>query len=361
MARFEHICTDPSHPPVIGSPGPYTQYEQVSAAVGSNEEDGLSSEENVRLVSGWLIPQMASPSSFGAEGYRLQQMRQQIAGDWKEVFNTLDNLCHLTGWFINDCDRDVDAGELHFVLCLLAFEAIRNVFATVNQLRSGLSSDTFGYLRTLYETLVKSRFLKEYADSEPDLPGKLAYYTNTTYLDFYCRFAPVEDETALNNMWVEAERYYDARFQKDGRGDYGWAYPLVKSKNGQPKLRPTFRDLMDIVDKDSAFSEIYYDVSTSKTHGEFLWSPLMVRAEGRGTHVDSFNVGDIGLVLDLMLPLFEEILENTGPSCTVGRHGVVMSIIRVIFKDIRESVAAVKESNPEMHRGVDSPSKNSEA
>ena len=106
---------------------------------------------------------------------------------------------------------------------------------------------------------------------------------------------------------------------------------------------------MDVVDGGSAFSEVYYDVSTSKTHGQFIWSPLMVGPEGRGTHVDPFNVGKIGLVLDLMLPLFEEVLDNATSSCIAAEHVTVTAI----FKDIRESVAEIKESNPSMHLGVD--------
>ena len=353
MAHFEHVCTDPSHPPIIRHLGQKTLLEQVQEAISNHEREGLSRVDIARRVSGELIPRMIAPSDSVSEGYRLQQMRQQIARDWKEVFYKLDNLAHLTGWFINECDRDRDPSGLHFTLCLLAFEAIRNVFATVNQLRSALSQDTFGYLRTLHETLVKSRFLKEYTQSDPDLPGRFAYYTNTVYLDFYRRFAPSFDEQASDNMWIEAERFYKGRFQKEGKGDYGWVYPLVKSKNGKPIMQPTFRQLMDEVDADSPFSQVYYDVSTSKTHGQFVWSPLMVRPEGRGTHVDSFNVGHIGLVLDLMLPMFEEILGNTTHTCTVREHATVMSIVKAIQKDIGESVVAIKASNPCMHLGVD--------
>ena len=353
MAPHEHVCTDPSHPPIIRYLGQKTLYQQVLDAIETRKQKGLSCEVVVTQISDELSLQMVAPSDCVSEGFRLQQMREQIARDWKEVFYKLDNLGHLTGWFVNECDRDQDAGELHFVLCLLAFEAIRNVFATVNQLRSALSDDTFGYLRTLYETSIKSRFLKEYTESDPDLPGRFSYYTNTTYLGFYRRFAPIDDEHASDNMWVEAERFYESRFEKRGRGDYGWVYPLVKSKNGRPKPKPTFRDLMDVVDGGSAFSEVYYDVSTSKTHGQFIWSPLMVGPEGRGTHVDPFNVGKIGLVLDLMLPLFEEVLDNATSSCTAAEHVTVTAIVKAIFKDIRESVAEIKESNPSMHLGVD--------
>ena len=361
MAHLEHVCTDPSHPPIIRHLGQKTLFEQVQEAINNYEREGLSREHLARRVSGELIPRMNVPSDSVSEGYRLQQMRQQIVRHWKEVFYKLDNLAHLTGWFINECDRDRDPSGLHFTLCLLAFEATRNVFATVNQLRSALSEDTFGYLRTLHETLVKSRFLKEYTQSDPDLPGRFAYYTNTVYLDFYRRFAPINDEHASDNMWIEAERFYEGRYKKDGKGDYGWVYPLVKSRNRKPILQPTFRHLMDAVDADSPFSQVYYDVSTSKTHGQFLWSPLMVRAEGRGTHVDSFSVGGIGLVLDLMLPSFEEILGNTTTTCTVREHATAMAIVKAIFKDIRESVTAIKASNPSMHLGVDELLKKTEA
>ena len=33
---------------------------------------------------------------------------------------------------------------------------------------------------------------------------------------------------------------------------------------------------MDSVDDDSDFAETYYDVATTKTHGEMIWNPLMV-------------------------------------------------------------------------------------
>ena len=352
MARPERFCTDPSHPPILRYPGQETLFEQVLAAATNHEREGLPQDEIVRLVSSEFIPRLTDPSSCVSEGFRLQQMREQIARDWKGIFSKLENLGHLTGWFVNECAHDEDTDELHLVLSLLAFESIRNLFAIVNQLRSALTQDTFGYLRTLHETLVKSRFLIMLTGIDPDLPGRFSYYTNTTYLDFYRRFAPVDDEYASNNMWVEAERYYEARFKKQGKGDYGWAYPLVKSKKGTPISKPTFQDLMDAVDSGSAFSCVYYDVSTSKTHGQFIWSPLMVRPEGRGTHLDSFSVGNVGLVLDLMVPLFEEVLENTIQSCNKREHALVMSIVRAITTDIRESVAKVKTSNPDMHLGL---------
>ena len=78
----------------------------------------------------------------------------------------------------------------------------------------------------------------------------------------------------------------------------------------------------------------------------------MVRPEGRGTHIDPFSVGDIALVMELMMPLFEEILENTTQSCSKPEHGVVMGIVKAAIADINNSIAEVKASNPEMHGGI---------
>ena len=171
MARIERVCTDPSHPPILRYPGQETLFSQVSAAVTFHKRDGLLDEEIACLVSKEFIPRLTKPSSSVEEGFRFQQMREQIARDWQSVFYTLENLGHLTGWFINECAQDEDSDELHLVLSLLAFEAIRNLFAIVNQLRSALTQDTFGYLRTLHETLVKSRFLLKLTEVDADLPG----------------------------------------------------------------------------------------------------------------------------------------------------------------------------------------------
>ena len=60
--------------------------------------------EIVDLMSREVVSVLNNPSDCVYEGGRLQSMRRQIAGDWGEVFCKLDNLGHLTGWFINDCD-----------------------------------------------------------------------------------------------------------------------------------------------------------------------------------------------------------------------------------------------------------------
>ena len=64
---------------------------------------------------------------------------------------------------------------------------------TTNQLRAGLASETFVYWRTLYETLVKSRFMLKFSKADADLLGRFMYYTNSKYLKFYSMFAPEDD------------------------------------------------------------------------------------------------------------------------------------------------------------------------
>lgn len=347
------ICTDSSHPPLVKGFGQKTLYQQISEKVASHVKDEIECDEIVDLMLEEVASMLSSPSNCVSEDGRLQDMRREIARDWGEVFCKLDNLGHLTGWFINECQLDKGGGELHCVLVLFSFEAIRMLFATVNQLRAGLADETFVYWRTLYETFVKSRFMLQFSKKDADLPGRFMYYTNSAYLKFYTMFASKDDPHAQNNGWIEAEKYYKTRYGKqEGKGDYGWAYPLIKNKKGVPVVKPAFGQIIDKVDKGSKFSEIYYDVSTSKGHGQFLWNPLMVRPEGRGTHIDPFSIGDIALVMELMMSLFEEILENTTESCSKPEHGVVMGIVKAAVADINNSIAEVKASNPEMHGGI---------
>ena len=351
MSGIQPYCTDPSHPAVIRWPGQKMLYERLSGTISDLRGSGVPADDIVRLVSREFLPILGIPSD--GDAYRLQQMRQQIARDWQDTFCKLDNLGHLAGWFINDCQRDEGASELHDILGLFGFEAVRIVFAVVNQLRSALPSDTFVYLRTLHEAYVKSRFLVKFSPEDPDLAARLWYHTDTVYWNLYNKFAPADDPHASTNMWETARPNYGSRFHPDGKGQYDWAFPFVKNpKSGSPKKKPIFRDLMDLVDGGSSFSKVYYDVSTSKNHAEMILNAIMVRPEGRGTQVDSFSVGNIGLVMDLMLPLYEDILENAARSCSVPDHAVVMSFVETAFRDIEEMVDAVRATDPDRHLGV---------
>ena len=345
-----YICNDPSHPPIVEGFGQKTLYQQISEKVEEYVKEGVEHNEITSLMSEQVVSMLSSPSDNVNDGGRLQSMRRQIARDWGEVFCKLDNLGYLTGWFINECQLDSGGGELHYVLGLFSFEATRTLFATVNQLRAGLASETVVYWRTLYETLIKSRFILRFSKVDADLPGRFLYYTNSAYLKFYTMFAPDDDPHAEDNMWIEAERQYEVRFGKrEDKGNYGWIFPLIRNKNDAPV---TFWQIINKVDKGSKFSKIYYRVSTAKSHGQLVWSPLMVRPEGRGTHIDPFGVGNIALVMDLMMPLFEEILENTAESCGKPEHSVVMGIVKAAIADINNSVAEIKASDPEMHGSI---------
>ena len=79
----------------------------------------------------------------------------------------------------------------------------------------------------------------------------------------------------------------------------------------------------------------------------------MVRPEGRGVTFDPFSVGGIGLVLDLMMPVFEELLVNTAQTCTTPEHRIVRDIVRALFKNENGSISDIKEADPSMHLGLD--------
>ena len=348
-----YICNDPSHPPIVGGLEQKTLYQQISEKVEDYVKEGVEYNEILDLMLEEVASMLSSPSDNVNDGGRLQDMRRNIAEDWGEVFCKLDNLGHLTGWFINECQLDSGGGELHYVLGLFSFEAIRMLFATVNQSRAGLASETFVYWRTLYETLIKSRFMLKYHKEDADLPGRFLYYTNSAYLKFYSMFAPKDDPHAQNNSWAQIEKLYGARYKKQGKGSYGWVYPLIKNKKGVPVIKPAFGQIIDEVDKGSMFSEIYYDVSTAKSHGQFVWDTLMVAPiKGMSTRIEPFSVGLIALAMELVMPLFEEILENTAQSCSKPEHGVVMAFVKSVISDINNSVAEIKASNPERHGSI---------
>ena len=354
VTPITYICNDPSHPPIVGGLEHKTLYQQISEKVEDYVKEGVEHNEITSLMSEQVVSMLSSPSNCVSEDGRLQSMRRQIARDWGEVFRKLDNLGYLTGRFINERELDSGGGELHHVLSLFSIEAIRILFATVNQLRAGLADETFVYWRTLYETLIKSRFMLKYHKEDADLPGRFLYYTNSEYLKFYSMFAPKDDPHAQDNSWTQMERWYEARYGKqEGKGKYRWAYPLIKNKKGRLVIQPAFGQIIDEVDKGSRFSEIYYDVSAAKSHGQFVWNPLMVSpTKGRETPIDPFSTRDIALVMELMMPLFEEILENTAQSCSKPEHSVVMGIVKAAIADINNSIAEVKASDPGMHGGI---------
>ena len=347
-----YVCTDPSHPPLVQFPGQKTLYQKVLEEVVTRRSAGMDDDDTVRSISDEVMPLLSRSWDSVEDGFRLQGMRRQIAKEWGTVFGQLDNLAHLAGWFVIDCykDKNKNGNELHFVLCLLALESIRSVFATINQLRAALPEDTFGYWRTLYETFVKSRFLLLFTRQDSDLPGRFSRYTNSMYLDFYKKFAPLDDQRDAENPWTEAETFYETRYPKVGSGSYGWAHPLIRKSNGTPNKRPNFRKLAESVDENSIFLDRYYAFATSKTHGEFILGFAGIRpARARVISVDSYSVGNIASVLEFTTPLFKEILTNAYGSCTKPEHIDILRIIKAFILKMDGEITAIKSSDPAMH------------
>ena len=179
MARTTYVCTDPSHPPLIADRGGGELYRHVREAAAGYEQEQLTSEAAAERIAASLLPRLGTPTDGWGEWTHTQNVRRMVANDWSDVFSRLENLGYLTGQLINHCAQESNADELHPALWGLAFEANRTLFAVVHQLRGALAEYTFGYLRTLHEIHVKSHFVTTHAHEDPDLAGRLLYYTNT--------------------------------------------------------------------------------------------------------------------------------------------------------------------------------------
>ena len=220
------------------------------------------------------------------------------------------------------------------------------MFATVSQMRSGLASDTLGYLRTVHENYVKSEFLDKHSASDRDLPGRFSYINNTTYLEHYRRFASnVDAQGPSETSWEKADRYFRSRFRIEGKGVYDWTHPKIVSKNGKPVKRPTLSQLMDEVGVGTHSHRMSYEVSSSDVHGEFLFGGFKDHPPDVGSiSVYSFSTAWIDSILEEMVPKFGQILENTGSLCSIPRQIAVMDVAKAICDDISRLVTQIKGS-----------------
>ena len=339
-----HLCTDPSHPPLFQYPGQKDLYRLILDQIETYRDAGIPDADIVGSVSDEAIQLVAQPNADSAEGYRVQGLRRRVAEQWGVVLQKLDNLAHLAKWFVLDRIREDDNDQLTFVLCLLALESTRTIFATVNQLRGALAAETFGYWRTLYESYVVSRFLVTNSAHDPELPGRFAHSTNSMYLDFFTKFAAMDAESEPESAWSKAEAYYASNYPIEGKGNYGWACPSISVR------RPTFRDIAESVDADSRYLNEYYDFATSKTHGRFILGFDGPRAT-RGGIIggDSFSTGGIGPVLEYTIPLYGTVLENACASSSATRHQHVMSIVRMSIEDIGNDIATIKSRDADTY------------
>ena len=337
-------CTEVSHPPVFRYAGQESLYKKILTSLAKHESAGVSSDAVMKLLVSEFGEVLGRPSDYVQDGLRVQGIRREIASRWGGTLYELENLANLLGWCIIGCIRQREESELHFVQGLLLLQAIRNVFATVSQIRSGLAADTVGYLRTVHEIYVKSEFLEKHSTLDRDLPGKFSYYNNTTYLEYYRRFASNADAVSLSDTsWAKADQYFESRFRREGKGDYGWAYPKIVSKNGKPEKRPTLRHLMDDVGVGAQSHRMSYEISSSDVHGELLHGGFIDRPPGVGSiNVDYFSSGWIDPILDEMVPMFGHIVENTAISCSIPKQTMVMDVAKAICEDISQLVAQIK-------------------
>ena len=268
------VCSDPSHPPLVQFPGQKGLYRQVldkvEALTGSSTED----DDVARMVFDEMISVLSQPTDSTEEGHRVQGIRRSVAKEWGSVLCRVENLAYLTSWFMLGRIRDTDKDPLDFVLCLLALEATRTLFATVHQVRGGLADETFGYWRTLYEIFVIGRFLLRFSEEDSSLPGRCSNSTYSRYLDFYKRFGPTGNVEIGEDSWSQIEEFYKSQYPIEGKGNYGWAYPTIARR------RPTFRDLAEAVDKKSRLLDRYYAFATSKRTDALSLSSMELERQG---------------------------------------------------------------------------------
>ena len=345
-----YMCNDPGHPAlfeVYGQDGLYhSTVPRVSDLIGS----GHTVSDAALTLSPEVLAALSDPPVGWESGPRIQDMRRRIAAEWGPVFNQIENLAHFTGWLSLDLLRE--SGTMNHVLSSLACHASRPLLAAVNQYRSALTDETFGYWRTLYENLIKSRFVLQFSEEDLELASRFVYYT----LDGYRRLNALigEFDPLYANRKTEVDRYWEDAIdgvrvyrQEKAEGDYAWAYPLVRNKQGMPKLRPTLRDLIELVDKDSIFSKVYYRTSSAQEHGQLLWSPPVTSVVGvMSISYDPFSTGNIARMLELTLPVYREIVSNAGSSCKDPVHRCLMAILDLAFDEVETSVKVVKSRVP---------------
>ena len=110
---------------------------------------------------------------------------------------------------------------------------------------------------------------------------------------------------------------------------------------------------MDDIHDESAFGKLYYDVSTSKAHGDFVWNPLMAFPDARRFRLHAVDAEHVGIVVDLMTPMFDDIVSNMEASCVTPVHATMRSVVKKVVADIGDRVATVRASNPELHLGIE--------
>ena len=173
-----YMCNDPGHPAlfeVYGQDGLYhSTVPRVSDLIGS----GHTVSDAALALSPEVLAALSDPPVGWESGPRIQDIRRRIAAEWGPVFNQIENLAHFTGWLSLDLLRE--SGTMNHVQLSLACHASRPLLAAVNQYRSALTDETFGYWRTLYENLIKSRFVLQFSEEDLELASRFAMLLGTS-------------------------------------------------------------------------------------------------------------------------------------------------------------------------------------
>ena len=345
-----YLCNDPGHPALFEIDGQKGLYHDTLTRVSGLLTSGHAVNDVTRTMSPGILSSLSAPPVGYESGPRIQGMRRGIAAEWGPVFNQIENLAHFAGWWSLDLLRE--EGLMQYVLSSIACHASRPLLAAVNQYRSALTDETFGYWRTLYENLIKSRLLLRYSQMDEELAGRFVYHTLEQYQHLNSlvgRFG-----TSDADRRPEVDRYWEGAIDRvrvyrreKAKGQYAWAYPLVLRKNGTPKVQPSLRDLIDLVDKGSLYAEVYYRTSSAQEHGQLLWSPPVTSVVSGISHsYDPYSTGNIGRMLELTLPVYHEIVGNAGVSSQDSVHRCLLEIIELAFGEIDRSVLAVMARVP---------------
>ena len=345
-----YVCNDPGHPTLFDVYGLQGLYHDTKPRVSDLLASGNSVDDVAQALSSEVLAALSEPPVGWESGPRIQGMRRSIAKHWSPVFNQIENLAHFNGWWSLDLLRDDGLKEQ--VLSSLACHASRPLLAAVNQYRSALTGETFGYWRTLYENLVKSRFVLKFSEQDPELPGRFMYHAleeyrrlNSLIRKFDSSYA--EHKAEVDLYWKNAIDGFRGYHKPGAKGQYAWAYPLVKGKREKPNPQPTLRHLMDMVDKGSPYADVYYSTSSAQEHGQLLWSPTVTSVvRVMSVSYDPYSTGDIARMLELTLPVYREIISNAGLSREDMIHRCLMEIANLAFDELEGSVQAVKATVP---------------
>ena len=350
--RPRYVCNDPGHPALFEVYGQESLYHATSTRVSDLLASGYKVSDVSQILSPGVLSSLPDPPVGWESGPRIQDMRRRLAAEWGTIFNQIENLAHFSGWWSLDLLREgSDGGMMQHVLSSIACHASRPLLAALNQYRSALTNETFGYWRTLYENLIKSRFLLKYSHDQ-ELAGRFVYHTLQKYRQLNSligKFDPsyADWKTDVDRYWEDAIDGVRVHRRKEAKGEYAWAYPLVRRKDGLPNVQPSLRDLINLVDEGSLFAEVYYRTSSAQEHGQLLWSPPVTSVIGvMSISYDPFSTGNVARMLEMTLPVYREIVCNAGALSEDSVHRSLMAIVDLAFREVDRSVQAVKSSVP---------------